>query len=206
MKKRKTKAEAAIGMDHRRVGPILFRNYLVSAIADGSKSDTRRLVLPNNSRVIGVPADTGLDGVDLETGRGSATGDIRARRQFENGQVRVVPVTSLVRPHDLFWIRPGRTGARKHSEWTLEVVSVEGRRLQDMTNADALREGITSVPDKIVRKANDLSARSVFIALWNDICKQPGTTWADNPWVWIYRFHAYPHNIDSAALAKALRT
>src|ERR1041384_6035429 len=170
--KRRTKI--FVDMKSRTIRQMVFRDYLISAITENVKDETRLLVLPENSRIAGLPPDAGLDGVELESGRGTAAGEIRARRTFDNGQVRVVTIQSIVRPHDLFWVttpdmKRRHIVARRKSRLTLEVISVRGIRVQDMTNADALREGVSYVPETLLRKtAADLQGRNVFAILWDD--------------------------------------
>ena len=61
------------------------------------------------------------------------------------------------------------------SRLTLDVVSVRAERLEEISDADALLEGVES--------------RDAFMALWESINgERPGCSWEDNPWVWRVEF------------------
>lgn len=168
---------------------MLFRGYLRDAMQAGAKDTTRRLITAENSTV--QPGT--FDCVDFDTGRGGRlTGEIRAQCRFESGRVRVVTVAPVVRRGDLFWAKAGRFGARAASRLTLEVREVRAARVQDMTDEDALREGVEYVPAKL-RKAG--TPRDWFGRLWDDINGEDAS-WAKNPWVWVYRFDVKQAQID----------
>lgn len=88
-------------------------------------------------------------------------------------------------------LRPGMFMPRWASRMTLEVTGVRVERLQDISEADAIAEGVHSV------QCNDLGTevpyyRSLYGAvdlyrmLWESI-NGPGS-WAVNPWVWVVEF------------------
>ena len=61
------------------------------------------------------------------------------------------------------------------------MVGDRSRGLQDITEADALAEGVTIDPN-----LPEQTARAAFEALW---CRINGKeSWADNPWVWVVEF------------------
>lgn len=169
------------------VRPILFRKYLREAIGTGQKTSTRRLLVEDNTLV--HPGT--FAGVHWESGRvrpNQPQAELRVQCKFESGRVRVVSVFSKVRPGDVFYAKAGRYGSRAASVVTLDVKRVRIARLQDMTEADALAEGVALVPAKLRRE----TARDTFAALWNDL----GGSWAANPWVWVYDFHGHNLNVD----------
>lgn len=74
----------------------------------------------------------------------------------------------------------------------LDVADVRVERLQDISDADILREGIRL---KGVVLPDDLSIqceayRDAWIDLWNHTCGFPNTdnAWNANPWVWVISF------------------
>ncbi len=84
---------------------------------------------------------------------------------------------------------------RAASRITLEIVSVRVERLQDVSESDAMAEGIQrySGPlrwvrylDVVTGEAMHNSARDAYAALWEAI-NGPGS-WDANPWVWCISF------------------
>lgn len=76
--------------------------------------------------------------------------------------------------------RPSIYMPRWASRITLEIVSVRVERLQDISNEDAVSEGVGTPLD--MRYA----ALDGFKPLWESI---NGTgAWAENPWVWVVEF------------------
>ncbi|NID06604.1 ASCH domain-containing protein [Luteibacter jiangsuensis] len=95
------------------------------------------------------------------------------------------PSCAQCRDHDTgpHW-RPAIHMPRWASRITLEVTAVRVERLQGITAEQAIAEGMVShlrEHDAVV----DL--RQQFADLWDGLAK-PGTTWADNPWVWCIEF------------------
>jgi len=81
------------------------------------------------------------------------------------------------------------------SRLTLEVTGVRVERLQEITEEDAKREGLTppvQMPAKINGKRGLIwcyEARDAFARLWDALNgKRHGCSWAANPWVWVVAF------------------
>lgn len=77
------------------------------------------------------------------------------------------------------------------SRITLEVTNVRVERLQDISEADALAEGVTIKPNAgiaskfLEMRGEKLSAAQLeFWHLWQSVYK----SWDDNPWVWVVEF------------------
>ena len=81
-----------------------------------------------------------------------------------------------------WWKRPSIHMPRWASRITLEVTGVRVERLQDISEADALAEGVSAILDEMRRA----TPRCDFQALWQSI-NGPGS-WDANPWVWIVEF------------------
>ncbi len=94
---------------------------------------------------------------------------------------------------------------REYSRIQLEITDVRPERLQDISEADAVREGAlvcsTGLPPGVPpvygfdTQAGDFdestaaySARDAFAGLWRSLNTKPGTTWEENPWVWAIEF------------------
>lgn len=97
---------------------------------------------------------------------------------------------------------------REFSRITLIVTDVRVQRLQEISEADAIAEGIS--PDPVsgryfcsMDEVGPVTAKSAITAfgwLWNGINgKRPGCHWQDNPWVAAYTFRPILGNIDQVA-------
>lgn len=188
-----------------RVYPKRFNPQMIEALEAGTKRSTRRVVTAGNS----IVSPGQFENILLETGRRKSEGGenlIRARCRFTAGE-RVVSIRSKIEPADLMWVRRGqRGGTRVASTLTLEVWAVEASRLQDMTEQDALDEGIIPWQDEFaVNAAGDMhraTARLAFWQLWDSINGRGA--WDENPWVWTYRFTIHRMNIDELLAARSL--
>lgn len=102
--------------------------------------------------------------------------DRKVQLQYESDGV----VTWIDYPERLTWTPtsgsyfPRGSLFREAARLVLEVTQVRVQRLQEISEEDAIAEGVSSVED--------------FKTLWNFINKEPGTRWTDNPWVWVYDF------------------
>ena len=109
-----------------------------------------------------------------------------------------------LRPGDLLWVKESFCGIGQHwhyaatsfltAKWkaplympraasriTLEVTGLRAERLQDISNDDAIAEGVST--------SEDLPAWVFFKDLWQSINgSAKGKTWYDNPWVWVISF------------------
>ena len=92
---------------------------------------------------------------------------------------------------DKYWAkhRPSIFMPRWASRITLEVTGVRVERLNDISEADALDEGITynDIPNNGL---DPMRARTWYRGLWEQI-NGPGS-WAANPWVWVVEFKRVP--------------
>jgi hypothetical protein len=95
--------------------------------------------------------------------------------------------------------RPSIHMPRWASRITLEVTGVRVERLKEITEADAIAEGIALQPCSAGHHAryglwtgkkhacND-SAKVVYMDLWEAINAERGFGWDVNPWVWVVEF------------------
>lgn len=84
-------------------------------------------------------------------------------------------------------LRPSMFMPRWASRILLEIVSVRVERLQDISEQDAIAEGVRqySVLERI-QAGKDRWARHAYRELWESI-NGPGS-WDANPWVWVVSF------------------
>ena len=80
------------------------------------------------------------------------------------------------------------------SRITLEIVSVKVERVQEISEEDAVSEGVTppktpiTEPDGSQHMAWGYEYRYGFEKLWNGINAKRGFGWDVNPWVWVVEF------------------
>lgn len=130
-------------------------------------------------------------GIDLKCKYGLPGDRLWVKETFNIG--RVAPIYKADNPDGLppsectdDWNRPGVDRWRPSihmprvaSRITLEVVSVQVERLQEISEADAIAEGCG-------RHENGTLAVIEYSRLWDEI-NGPGS-WAANPWVWVLEF------------------
>ncbi len=67
----------------------------------------------------------------------------------------------------------------------LEVTAVRVERVQDISEGDALAEGITTGGSAMGHK---FTAKEYFAGLWDSIYAKRGYSWESNPWAWVTEF------------------
>ena len=94
--------------------------------------------------------------------------------------------------------RLGRFMFRRHSRLALMVTDVRVERLQNISDADAIAEGIEQsdrCPDRYLTPAGDYAVPKVaYQRLWEAI--NGAGAWEVNPWVAAYTFRVIRQNID----------
>lgn len=194
--------------------PILFSAPMVRAILDGRKTMTRRVVQGaptwESSYVLGV--HQGVWGIHAHV---DAIGAFRARCPYGEPGDRLwvretwaefVDVVTIDGSHvELgrdFIYRADGEDQKRHTVWrpsihmpraasrlTLEITGVRVERLKDITEADAIAEGLTRDGDgwrgapKLPWFASPIAA---FRSLWESI--NGGGSWDENPFVWVVEF------------------
>lgn len=92
---------------------------------------------------------------------------------------------------------PGIHMPRWASRLTLTVTHVRVERLQSISEADAIAEGVDEISMADVPRPATWSRRHDFAQLWDQINgKRDGAAWADNPWVVAVSFTSALRNID----------
>jgi hypothetical protein len=144
---------------------MLFRPYLVEAILNGTKTQTRRLRKPGDTVV---------------HRRGTIPVAVYRRPVYTRSRPEnVIGSRLLWRVHKTYAVQPGRG---KRAVARIQIAAIREERLQYISLADAVAEGI-------VAPLSDYDPVSLFIRLWNDINVDLGTRWEDNPEVWVLTFH-----------------
>lgn len=189
--------------------PILFSSPMIRAIMSGTKTQTRRIIkgAPLNPESYLLGCHKGVWGIhaDVEKDDGvfrfqcpyGVPGDrLWVRESISKPfplDVEARCFTGFYRASEperkIQWI-PSIHMPRWASRITLEVVSVRVERLQEISEADAYREGVI-IPSHHAFASNGNpelrnEARTEFAALWHKI-NGPGL-WDANPWVWVVEF------------------
>lgn len=186
--------------------PILFNAAMVRAILGGHKTQTRRIVKTCRERGMQGPVVRGQKGEVATVGFAATAGLcpygqpgdrlwVRETYGYKIRSAGGTPHVSIayratepdaVHCYDcngeeltMKW-RPSIHMPRWASRITLEIVSVRVERLQDISNEDAVAEGIGAPLD--IRYA----ALDEFKPLWESI--NGAGSWAANPWVWVIEF------------------
>ena len=215
--------------------PILFSAPMVRALLAGTKTQTRRVVKMKSHHQI-EQRDDGSDWPWMYDGDHDSDwwmpcpygqpGDrlwVRETWQAVSGNDRARHIMTHPRP-DRGWLeyaatpradepaykwRPSIHMPRWASRITLEVTGVRVERLQDISEADALAEGISRLAPPAPPHEwsglnrftlngmgsgfcagsvswNSPTAEALYLRLWEDI-NGPGS-WEANPWVWVVEF------------------
>jgi hypothetical protein len=83
------------------------------------------------------------------------------------------------------------------SRITLEIVSVRVERVQEISEADSISEGIQGCIDTTGMSSLRIGAEK-YRELWDSInAKRDGYAWKDNPWVWVIEFKKLSEAVQS---------
>lgn len=204
--------------------PILFSGEMVRAILDNRKTQTRRVVKwpkwsdqTDPHQIAGLVEHRGI--AWYEEGRPvkrytcpyGVPGDrLWVRESWglvaeNSGPHRLIRyrATTPTAAMGLRW-RPSIHMPRWASRLTLDVVSVKVERVQEISEADAAAEGMTTpmleVDDEVeelsqedydsgyFRPKSDYSLAGEFSHLWDSINAARGYGWSVNPWCWCLTF------------------
>lgn len=188
--------------------PIMFSAPMVRAILAGTKTQTRRVLKQVQIRSAGMPEPEwrsvhtlcpyGQPGDRLwvrESWRAFAAFNRTPPRDITAGPVWHEARDDVAfHPTAYGTLRPSIHMPRWASRITLEVTGVRVERLQDISEADAIAEGIehAAVPGwwrlygRDTSGDMDRSPRVSYHSLWESI-NGPGS-WDANPWVWVVEF------------------
>jgi hypothetical protein len=173
--------------------PILFSTPMVKALLDGRKTMTRRVLKPQ-------PEDGAYPHHDEADGVAFANPCSFHKYRFFSGDRLWVRETwystpdkkdllGYVADNDIphgkpYRIRPSIFMSRTDSRIDLEITGVRVERLQEITEEDAMNEGVNWQDTAGLAR---FTAKKLFINLWDSINgkKYP---WSSNPFVWVVEF------------------
>lgn len=190
--------------------PISFKPEMVQAILSGRKTQTRRVIkqgyFPDGQKAAAIYPARELGWIAW------APFDSPGLAEFTKKAYKHGFPCPYGQPGDRLWVRetwmywgslkeppilyradgdwaggawrPSIHMPRKYSRLTLEVVEVRVQRVQEITEDDAVAEGMEVVPIGTATWSN----RQSFSIYWDQINGKRGFTWASNPWVWVVEF------------------
>lgn len=163
--------------------PILFSAPMVRAILDGRKTQTRRVVKLRNGQYMPPSEKADINGWRqmLRNCPYGQPGDRLWVRETHFDAKRLNEGRILYRADgdvSRFGWTPSIHMPRSASRITLEVTGVRVERLQDISEADAVAEGVVWEQGQ--------TAINVFETLWESI--NGAGSWDANPWVWVVEF------------------
>lgn len=197
--------------------PILFSAPMVRALLAGTKTQTRRVVKPDHligahdaymttpegqakqTKLCpyGQPGDR-LWVRETHAPQADCWGAWERWLRGDGGPAPIIHYAADFKPfqdgqgftiHKPFiekW-RPSIHMPRWASRITLEVTEVRVERLQDISEADALAEGVKVHPDHHGKPRTSIySPVQAYADLWDQI--NGPESWAANPWVWAITF------------------
>ncbi|MHC9279561.1 hypothetical protein [Pseudomonas aeruginosa] len=200
-----------------RERPILFNDQMVRAILEGRKTVTRRAVKDTGFYAI----DAAIHGNEValrerealstrcpfgqpgdrlwvrEAWAADAQVDAIAPRDLSQGEPIWYTADFSVRQTGCSMISKGRGRPSIHmprwaSRILLEITSVRVERLQDISEEQALAEGVHGEPcDHARQTCSDIgcwgdTAKGTFGFLWEQL--NGAGAWQANPWVWVVEF------------------
>ncbi|MBD3261036.1 MAG: hypothetical protein GF334_05040 [Candidatus Altiarchaeales archaeon] len=214
--------------------PILFSGEMVRAILDGRKTQTRRVVKPQAEKytgdILGQPViypwrNGGYDAKPIKCPYGKPGEELWVRETFTYGydlndahpecavfdfgdpdMIFAPGENKETRHYARAWSqrKPGIYMPRWASRIQLQVKDIKVKRVQDITESDAIAEGLTYLPNAkrwgVWDQTNctiDGRARmtehfespvDAFAHLWDSINRKRGYGWDKNPWVWVVTF------------------
>ena len=194
--------------------PMLFSGPMVRAILDGRKTQTRRLVKPqpNYVNTLGVPFyPDGKGPVDYRCCPYGQPGDrlwVKETFAYAGPEINLVP-GFVYRATDPDWStlvgfrwKPSIFCTRAASRITIEITAIRIERLNDISQEDALAEGMDVFEDGAgftvpPNGAWHRNPEDAFRDLWQSI--NGPDSWSANPWVWVVEFKALPPRLRASA-------
>lgn len=192
--------------------PILFSGPMVRAILDGRKTQTRRVVRRTDAgrvKTAGSPSNWHLEDPDAVKAcpYGSRGDTLWVRETFQLDPARKLPTCYRARGctcgFEHAW-RPAIFMPRVCSRLSLRIADVRVQRLQEISEEDAIAEGIPRIPDTelVCHCGSELAGHSwgdghfftpmpehrhEFSKAWDTI-NGKRAPWASNQWVWAVSF------------------
>lgn len=193
--------------------PILFSGAMVRAILEGRKTQTRRVVTPSPdvARHWKEWTPERIDQWIRMCPYGKPGDRLWVRETFARCACDVCrKIWPAKTPHGILGyqatyggpsamvFKPSIHMPRWASRLTLEITEVRVQRVQKISEADSLAEGIYAYDGQAkgcygvmgmdCRTMSGVSAKDCYRHLWDSINSYRGFGWEKNPWVWCITF------------------
>jgi len=189
--------------------PILMSGEMVRALLSGKKTQTRRMlkvqpldVLTNrppwelkNTRMLNgcrcwfaLMTQNPNTGLAFRCRHGEVGDRLWIKETFQPIQLASEVTQWRYRATDEKGLAPWKPSIfmpRKASRINLEILKVKVQRLHDMTDSDAVAEGIGSAMDRLCTNYHGKWI-NLYRELWERINGK--ASWDKNPWVWVIEF------------------
>lgn len=190
--------------------PILFSTDMVKAILDGRKTMTRRIIKPKtlekfinliwnpNENLCFSPYQPGdrlwvqetwkIDSLLRERPDYPMAIDFKAVQSgYSQAEVMCNFAPDRFEKFKKFYQKPGWQSPyfmpKEAARIWLEVTDVRVERLNEITEEDAIKEGLQNYYGSNAPYMTNISR---FIDLWDSIYQNQGHGWEVNDWVWVY--------------------
>ena len=190
--------------------PILFKTEMVTAILENKKTQTRRVIssqpVNGNCKLMRLMESTDRDKnkkkgyfswEELENEYSIKPNDdpiyfkcpygengdrlwVRETFCLNNGFIYFKADGIQLLPGNAKW-KPSIFMQKIDSRITLEITNIRVERLNDISESDAIAEGIDWEDDYVHMRAKD-----AYESLWKKINGEE--SWKQNPWVWVIEF------------------
>jgi hypothetical protein len=191
-----------------REKPILFSGPMIRAILEGRKTQTRRVVKPQPDYLWNEEPCTQASGyckgpAGFKSAWDAIHNRLWVRESFWYQEWLGLPSSE---PQPIHYTADGNTECledykqkpsifmpRWASRITLEITNVRVERLQDISEADAIAEGVYTNEQAIEKLGLPSDAKlsgtcvDKYRIVWESINGKK-YSWASNPWVWVISF------------------
>lgn len=179
---------------------IKFNAEMILAIQEGRKTQTRRMVIPLASPINECEyADTfSADQYNQEIGCECVPPIVAKTAMVTIGTNLIQQFYTVACPYgdtgSKLWVRENSSASMPHktSRTLLEITGIRVERLQDISEEDAMAEGVLFNGDYDLwwdYQCQDWGCISAIDSFWSLFCKiYDQKTWNENPWVWVITF------------------
>lgn len=197
-----------------KLKPILFNTDMVSAILDGRKTVSRRIIKPqpdidlSRDHKVYIPVNQ-MHGLIKSVHYPTIQSYIQSKALYQTGDIIYVRETwaewtdgyvyKVPDPKEAYnypnsfiekW-HPSIHMPKEAARIFLRVKDVRVERLQDITVDGMLNEGLRRKPERKPIYRSRYQLGNEFFSLWNSTVKKSDIDrygWTANPWVWVIEF------------------